>query len=122
VTATERMFPLPVVLTLTTGRFLCATLGELFEALEYLTGDSLMTHQLPRGIKVCGPYALAAHPKLRGAEPAPGASIGAVAHFLCQAEREHGRELPLSPLPEGAWTTMDPLTELADMRDREETP
>lgn len=67
----DRMFPLRVVLTVTTGRMLTERkgdrdngIGDLYEILDHMTGDSAFTHQLPRFQKECTPWLLRWFPEL----------------------------------------------------------
>jgi len=58
-----KMFPLNVVLTVTTGRLLTTSnnpgdngIGQLYEILNWITDDNLYTHQLARVAKECKPF------------------------------------------------------------------
>ena len=48
--STVREFPLGVVLSITTGKLLCP-IGDVYDILNFLTGDNLFTHQLPRAMR-----------------------------------------------------------------------
>lgn len=68
---TTKTFPLRVVLTVTTGRLLTEGkgprdngIGDLYEILNWITGDSLYTHQLPRAGKACRPWLLKCFPRV----------------------------------------------------------
>lgn len=58
-----REFALAPILTVTTGKLLCE-IGELYDILNFMTGDNLMTHQLPRAARACEPELLRQHPRL----------------------------------------------------------
>ncbi len=67
-----RDFPLRVVLTVTTGRLLTEGsgpddngIGDLYEILGHMTGDSPFTHQLPRFGDECKPWLLRWYPELK---------------------------------------------------------
>ena len=51
-TKMTKTFDLGTVLTVTTGRLL-TDIGNLYEILNFMTGDDLMTHQLPRATEAC---------------------------------------------------------------------
>lgn len=59
----SRKFALGVVLSATTGKLLCP-FDELHEFLDYLTGQSLFTHQLPRASQSARPYILSVYEDL----------------------------------------------------------
>lgn len=62
---TNRTFPLGDVLSITTGRFLSSRgMDGIYEILNYMTGDNLFTHQLPRAIDECAPWLLRRYPHL----------------------------------------------------------
>lgn len=67
-----KIFPLNVVLTVTTGRLLTSSdrpndngIGDLYEILNHMTNDNLFTHQLPRAGKECTPWLLVWFPELK---------------------------------------------------------
>lgn len=109
-----RIFPLADALTVTTGRLLCHDhMGGVYRILNYLTGDDLMTHQLPRAMDACTPAVLAQHPQLAGVEPPTDIDAPDVAAWLAWAESEYGNEFPLVPI--GDWEQRNPIEEACDM-------
>jgi hypothetical protein len=111
-----KLFPLADILTVTTGRLLSRRhMDGLYDLLGFMTGDSLYTHQLPRAADACGPELLAQHPQLTGVAPAEDIDVPEVMAWLANAEHEYGEQLPVSPLPAGAWERRDPVEELSDM-------
>lgn len=67
----EKKFPLRVVLTVTTGRLLTESkgernngIGDLYQLLDHMTGDSAFTHQLGRFADECKPWLLQWFPEL----------------------------------------------------------
>ena len=72
--ATKR-FPLRVVLSVTTGRLFTKPrglddngIGDLYDILNWMTGDNLLTHQLPRAARQCTPLLLETFPFLAKAK------------------------------------------------------
>ena len=66
-----KQFDLRTVLTVTTGRLLTKGKGpgdngisDLYEVLDWMTNDNLMTHQLPRASNECKPWLLRCFPEL----------------------------------------------------------
>lgn len=112
----ERAFDLADVLTVTTGRLLSPRHMEgVYDILNFLTGDSLFTHQLPRACDFCAPLVLEQHPDLGwitgSIVPADAADI---APWLEAMKERFGAERVLVPL-EG-WEHQNPIEELADMK------
>ncbi len=52
------------MLSVMTGRLVCQPFALVHEALDFLTGDQLFTHQIPRAFDAVSPVVLAAHPEL----------------------------------------------------------
>lgn len=113
---TLRTFPLADILTMTTGRLLSPRrMDAVYDLANWMTGDNLMTHQLPRAADACGPALLAQHPQLQGIEPPHDLDVPNLMAWVANAEREHGEELPVVPLAEGQWGRRNPIEELCDM-------
>ena len=132
-----KTFPLRVVLTVTTGRLLTEPRGphdngisDLYEVPNWITGDDLFTHQLPRAANAARPWLLRCFPELA---PASG-SLKSLDSWLAQ-DRTGGQEAikmwltelrmmfpdikdsyDIAPMPSG-WTHIDPLIEAATMID-----
>lgn len=56
-------YPLATVLSISNGR-LCCDIGDVYEILNFITGDNLFTHVLPRADKFARPLILNAYPEL----------------------------------------------------------
>ncbi|MFE7727449.1 hypothetical protein ACFU5D_16840 [Streptomyces anthocyanicus] len=111
-----RDFALDDILTMTTGRLLSRRhIDAVYDLANYMTGDNLMTHQLPRAADACGPALLEQHPQLRDAEPPADLDATDLMAWIVNAEREHGETLPVAPLPPEAWEQRNPVEELCDM-------
>ena len=112
----SRTYALADVLTLTTGRLLSPRRIEaVYDLANWMTRDNLMTHQLPRAAEACGPALLTQHPQLDGVESPNDIDIPDLMAWLANAERVHGTELPVTPLPVGVWEYRNPIEELCDM-------
>lgn len=111
-----RSVPLADILTMTTGRLLSPRhMDAVYELANWMTGDNLMTHQLPRAADACRPELLRQHPQLEGVEPPADADVPDLMTWLVGVEREHGEHLPVAPLPPSAWERRDAVEELRDM-------
>ena len=65
-----KTFHISDVLSVTTGRLVSSRHMEgIYEILNFLTGDDLLTHQLPRAIKECEPWLRTQFPKLFPDDP-----------------------------------------------------
>lgn len=130
-----RTFPLRVVLTVTTGRLLTEPRGpqdngisDLYEILNWITGDELFTHQLPRAERAAMPWLLKCFPELVPA----CASLDSLDRWL-NSDQTGGQEAikmwltelrmmfpeikdsyEVAPMPEG-WTHIDAMIELETM-------
>jgi hypothetical protein len=105
--------PLADILTVTTGRRLSRDMDDVYRILHYLTGDEIMTHQIPRAIDACQLPVLQQHPQLADVTPATNAQVHEVEAWLAMQERRFGEALTLSPI-EG-WEHRDPIEELCGM-------
>jgi hypothetical protein len=112
----NRIFDLSDILTITTGK-LVSTRGmeAVYDILNYMTGEQLFTHQLPRAMRVCGPALLKQHPQLRDvvADGVDGSNCRA---WMEQQRKKHVDFLLIEPLGPGEYTAQDPILELAEMR------
>ena len=64
-----KQFHLGDVLSITTGRLVSPRhIDGVYDILNFMTGDNLFTHQLPRASDECKPYLVAQFPQLAAAE------------------------------------------------------
>lgn len=62
----QRMFHLGDILSITTGKLVSPRLMDgIYDILNYMTGDDLYTHALPRAADECKPYLLMEMPFLK---------------------------------------------------------
>ena len=113
-------FPIGVVLSITTGR-LCCDMDDVYKILNYLTGDNLFTHQLPRASRECKPWILRRHPELVNVDvsmfdswPAEGMRFQVAAWVEEQAFR-FGSTIMLDPIPQDEHCKIDPVAEAEQM-------
>jgi hypothetical protein len=97
-------------------------MGGVHEILDYMTGDALFTHQLPRACDECGPPLLEQHPQLADI-PIPDFGTGEradiewrVIAWLADLATQHGERLPVTPLSAEQHTRIDPISEIRMMR------
>lgn len=110
-----RKFHLGDILTITTGRLVApGRIAAVHEFLDYMTGDTLMTHQLPRACDECAPELLRQHPHLADV-PVPESfddEAGVIA-WLSEQVAAHGEYLDVAPLRSEDHTRINPVAELA---------
>ncbi|MER7280561.1 hypothetical protein ABT369_39590 [Dactylosporangium sp. NPDC000244] len=64
---TTKTFHIGDILSVTSGIFCTPNgMGGLYDILNWMTGDDLMTHQLPRASRECAPDLRRQHPDLAG--------------------------------------------------------
>lgn len=109
--SSTRVFDLGAILSVTTGRLLCS-MDDLYGILNWMTGDSLFTHQLPRAGEECQGPLLAQHPDLAGIIVPKGLSGEETcrAWLAVQAAR-FGYSRMVAPLAEGKHARIHPLVE-----------
>lgn len=111
----KKAFHLGDVLSITTGRLVSPRHMEgVYDILNWMTGDSLFTHQLPRAGRECAPWLLRQHPQLADiAEPelTPEECDG----WLAEQVAKYGESLEVSPIPADDHERIDPITEAERM-------
>lgn len=106
------------VLSAHTGRLFCQ-IDRVHVILDFLTRDSLCTHQLPRAMRACHEPLRQQLPWLSGVNPDAITSEN-FAHTLGLYIKEHGPEHELQPLPAGTWEHKNPFTELDEILSKKE--
>jgi len=110
-----RMFPLDEVLTITTGRLVARRhMDAVYEVLNFLTGDNLMTHQLLLALDHCLPLVLEQHPDLAAIKPVDvPADAEHIWPWLEAMEDKYGAERELAPVRD--WLYINPIEEACDL-------
>lgn len=109
---TTESFSLGAVLSITTGVLLCPIDG-VYRLLNFMTGDSIYTHQIPRVSQECKPHLLRQFPALTQVDTSTVTPENWQA-WLRDQEAKHGDTLTVEPLPPGEHYQIDPLSELAE--------
>jgi hypothetical protein len=119
-----RDFDLSDILSITDGALVSTRHVEgVYDILNYMTGDNLFTHQLPRASEACQPVLLEQHPQLAGAvfprwqfeqlRPIKELRQAFCDKWVADMKARYGETLPVAPLSE--WEHKNPIEELADM-------
>lgn len=120
----EREWAIGDVLSVTTGILLSERrMAGVHEILDWLTGDTLMTHQLPRAMDAAAPWVLEQHPWLASVQPpdvtgdvTSEAREMRVHAWLTRVRVKLGDTVRLRPMAVGTWEPRNPIVELLQMR------
>lgn len=110
-----RDFHIGDILSVTTGKLLSPRLiGGVYDILNFMTGQSLFTHQLPRVSREAAPVILRQHPNLAAAE------VGDITadnwkDRLAELAAQFGETLPIEPMAPGEHAQKNALAELSEM-------
>ena len=105
------------IISAATGR-LCCDIGRVYVILNFLTGDNLFTHQLPRARRACEAWVKKQCPWLDELNT-EACNTENWKEWLAEAESKYGKEHDVEPLPIGEWERRNPLEELVNMVGKE---
>jgi hypothetical protein len=112
VPTTER-FHLGDMLSITTGRLVAQDkMDALYRLLNFMTDDSLFTHQLPRAAEECAPELVRQFPWLADIECPDFTDPAEVPPWVAAQVAERGEFHEVAPLAAADHTRIDPITEL----------
>lgn len=112
-------FPTLDVLSTATGYLVSPSgISAIYEVLNWMTGESVFTHQLPRICREAAPVLLAAHPVLAAAyEEAKSVTPDNWRSWAATWEDRYGPTISVPRFTEDAHECIDPMSELAQMVD-----
>ena len=113
-TQVNQEWPTDVIISVAAGRLCCKDIGDVYKLIQYMTGEDIMTHQLPRACDACFPCLAKQFPWLENCRDEINGEN--YKQWTDEKVMQHGTSLPVSPLPEGAFEHMDPIAELIAMR------
>jgi hypothetical protein len=119
-----KTFHLGDILSITTSRLVSPRhIDGVYDILNWMTGDSLFTHQLPRACDECEGPLLAQHPDLAAIVPpesfgdgSKGSAEEAVNRWLAEQVAIYGETREVAPLAGDEHTRIDPFAELRMIR------
>lgn len=107
-------FPTAKVLSTVTGT-LVSNIGGVYEVLNWMTGESLFTHQLPRVSREAQPVLVAAHPSLQQAiDEVEQVTSENWQEWLQKWEDRYGPTIAVPKMSSDAHERIDPISELAE--------
>lgn len=110
----DKSFPISAVLSVVTGR-LMGDIGEVYEVLNFMTGESLFTHQLPRVSREAAPVIIARHPSLQAAvDEAEQVTPENYREWLTRWRDRYGEAMAVPLLTIAEHQRIDPLSELSE--------
>ena len=113
------MFHLGHILSITTDRLLSLEgISGVYKIVDFMTGETHMTHQLPRAANACKPYLHRQFPWLKSIAVPTDISESNLQDFLSALASDPdigGEWHQVSPIPAGEYTPMDPMEELFGM-------
>lgn len=117
---TSRSFHLGDILTVATGSLVSPRhMDAVYDLCNFMTGDNLYTHQLPRAAQECQAEIYRQHPDLRDVVVPDFSTVPrdrvdrAVSDWLAEQVARFGEYRDVVPLAAGDHTRIDPLAELA---------
>jgi hypothetical protein len=114
---TSKDFHIGDILSAGTGTLVSpAGIGAIYEVLNFMTGESLYTHQLPRVSREAGPVILRQHPELAQAyEEVKQVTPDNWEQWLATWVGRYGAALSISPMTEDEHARIDMMSELVEM-------
>lgn len=108
-------FHLGDILSITTGTLVSPDhMGGVHRILDHLTGDALLTHQLPAACEAMRPMLVSQFPEIADVVAPEFASPDQVSPWLARQVAEFGEWYDVAPRPD-RWGKHDPIQESADM-------
>lgn len=110
-----KQYHLSDIISITTGRLVSTRhMDGVYDILNFMTGDSLFTHQLPRAARECAPILLEQHPQLKDINESECTTKN-WQEWLDGLLKKYGEWLPVSPLKEGQHIRINPIAEAESM-------
>ena len=105
-----REFHIGDILTITTGKLLSPRMMDgMYDILNYMTGDNLFTHQLPRAMRECQPWLIEQYPQFKDLVVPEFENPEMYDDFVKRCARKYGETFSVRPLI--AHEFIDPIEE-----------
>lgn len=135
---TTKQFHIGDLISLSTDRLVSPRhMDGLYDILNYMTGDNLWTHQLPRACDVCRPHLHEQHPWLEDPEiqtiaigelmrmlespniKSQDDAMKLVMGWLSKLASTYGEMHAITPLEKGVWNHIDPVDEAVTIKGKD---
>ena len=113
--STTRDFHIGDILSVTTECLVSPSLNGVYDILNWMTGDNLFTHQLPRAALECAGPLLAQHPDLAAVVVPADLDKDTWRAWMDEQVATFGETRPVAPLAAAEHTRIHPLQELRMM-------
>lgn len=110
-----RKFALGDILSVTGDKLVSPRLiSGVYDIMNFITGESLFTHQLVTYRELCRTHILSQHPQLAEVDDSTVTKDNCW-EWLERQCRKYGKQLPIAPLPKDHGMVADPISDLFDM-------
>lgn len=110
---TTREFHIGDVISVATGRLVSLRHIEgVYDVCDFMTGENLMTHQLPRASRECEPSLREQHPGLTAEHIPPIKSREDAEAWLTSLYPKYGETVTVTKLDPADHTVIDPIAEI----------
>lgn len=106
-------FPTSVILSVVYDRLLCK-IDDVYRILNFVTGDSIYTHQIPRACRTVSPWILQGLPQLRDWKSSE-INTQNWQSYVKLASEKFGERLLVKKMPRSMWTHIDAVEEAKAM-------
>ncbi|MBB3411274.1 hypothetical protein FHT87_005227 [Rhizobium sp. BK316] len=112
-----KTFPIDAVMSTLTGFLVSESgIGCVYEVLNWMTGESVYTHQIPRISREARPVLLAEYPDMQGAiDEAKQVNGENWRDWLATWTERYGTEIAVPVMNIAEHERIDPMSELAEM-------
>ena len=111
-----KRFHIGDILSITTGRLVSPDhIGGVYNILNHLTADNLMTHQLPRASRECAPYLRECFPDLAEIAEPELEGENEVRAWLDAIVAEYGEYREVEAMPDGIHEYRNPVSEAEEV-------
>lgn len=109
-------FHLGDILSISTGYLVAPEhIDGVYKILNFMTGDNLFTHQLPRACRECAPHLIRQFPWLAEIQPEGFATPASVEPWLAAQVERYGAYHEVEAIPRDDHDVIDPISELQQM-------
>jgi hypothetical protein len=113
-----RDFHLGDILSVTDGHLVSPRhMDGVYDIMNWLTGESLYTHQLVLAREECRTELLRQHPQLAEVDSGDEMNAGNWREWLARMVEKYGETLPVAPLPKREAKYDSPIGDLVEMLD-----